>query len=39
MHAVGRMRRAVAVVLLAVAVVGLGASPAFAQSKSGKPKK
>ena len=38
MHAVGRMCRAVAVVLLAVAVVGLGASPAFAQSKSGKPK-
>jgi hypothetical protein len=32
------MCRAVAVVLLAVAVVGLGASPAFAQSKSGKPK-
>jgi len=34
MHAVGRMCRAIAVGLLAVAVVGVG--PAFAQSKSSK---
>ena len=38
MHAVGRMCRAIAVVLLAVAVVGWNAGPACAQGKSGKPK-